>query len=252
MDATSRGRTTAFDFVNVRILETMCAPSGLGDMSTVSSFPAKHRSRRDNTLFSLTDRGGFFRWYDRHGLEAQAAFPFGFGKPPECSFVVFFSLLPMHVICVAPRKVKTSLDELGVGFMCCITFSCIANSSVEMSPLATSMDRLFCAHFLRLVRRVPVDPAKVQLMGLPFSWCSTIVWKTCRWLFSVEFVFAAVVHNMWLPRPGSLEETLPPSSMRNDLSRCLISVSSSKSRSWSSQNLTRRSLRIELSMSVLT
>ena len=45
-----RGRTTALDFVNVRILETTCAPSGLGDMSTVGFFSAKHQSRRDNTL----------------------------------------------------------------------------------------------------------------------------------------------------------------------------------------------------------
>ena len=112
MDTTSRGRTTAFGFVNVRILETMCAPSGLGDMSTVGSFPAKHQSRRDNTLLlSLPDRGGFFWWYDRHGLVAQHAFPFGFGKPPECSFIVFFSLLPMHFICVAARRVKTLLGR---------------------------------------------------------------------------------------------------------------------------------------------
>ena len=102
-----RGRTTALNVVNVRILETTCAPSGLGDMSTVCFFPAKHQSRRDNTLlFSLPDRGGLFTWCDRHGLEPQHAFPFTFGSAPDCFFVVFFSSLPMHFICVAPREFK--------------------------------------------------------------------------------------------------------------------------------------------------
>ena len=45
-----------------------------------------------------------------------------------------------------------------------------------------------------------------------------MVWKTCRWLFSVEFVLATFISNMWPPRPGSVEETLPPPSMRNDWS----------------------------------
>ena len=68
------GRTTAFNFVIVRILETMCVPSGLGAMSTVVFFPSKHQSRRDDTLFfSLPDRG-CFRWYDRHGLEPSTPF----------------------------------------------------------------------------------------------------------------------------------------------------------------------------------
>ena len=91
----------------LRILETMCAPSGLGDLSTVGFFPAKHQSRRDNTLlFSLPDRGGLFTWCDRHGLEPQHACPFTFGSSPECIFVVFFLSLAMHFICVAPLELK--------------------------------------------------------------------------------------------------------------------------------------------------
>ena len=45
-----------------------------------------------------------------------------------------------------------------------------------------------------------------------------MVWKTCRRLFSVEFVLAALITNMWPQRPGSVEETLPLPSMRNDWS----------------------------------
>ena len=43
-----------------------------------------------------------------------------------------------------------------------------------------------------------------------------MVRKTCRWLFSVELVFAALIPNVWLLHPGSLEETLSLLSMRKD------------------------------------
>ena len=135
-----RRRTTALDFVNVRILATMCAPSVLGDMSTVGFFPAKHQSRRDNTLLvSLPDRGGFFLWYDRHGLEPHHAFPFRFESSPECFFCRFlFYRFQCTSSALRRVRLKKSPWASSASASCdAQTPDCIANSIMEKSPLGT-------------------------------------------------------------------------------------------------------------------
>ena len=93
-------------------------------------------------------------------------------------------------------------------------------------------------------------------MGSPLSWCSTMVWKTCRWLFSVEFVLAALISNMWLLRMAHWRRPCRCHRCRTIGHICLtfnlVRGPIVQVRFLESQNLTRRSLPIELSMPVLT
>ena len=90
-------------------------------------------------------------------------------------------------------------------------------------------------------------------MGLPLS----KVWKTCRRLFSMESCschihFQHVAATSWLigGDPVAIIDAEPL--VTSVSPSTLLEAPLSKSGSWESQNLTRRSLPIELSMPVLT
>ena len=97
--------------MDVRILKTVHAPSGLGLVSGVCLFPAENKARRDNafTLF-FSDRLSLRGIYDGHRLEIEYSLPFGFDCFRKLRLLFGRNVVPRYLVGVPSTEVKLSMQ----------------------------------------------------------------------------------------------------------------------------------------------
>ena len=81
--------------MDIRILETLHAQSGLGLVTNVCLLPAQNKSRRDySAALSLSDHFRLRRISDRHRLKVEHSLPFGFDCFRKLRFLIGRKMVP--------------------------------------------------------------------------------------------------------------------------------------------------------------
>ena len=107
---------TALNLVDVRILETVHAPSGLGLVPSVCLLPAQNKARGDHpfTVF-FSDHVRLRGIYDCHSLEIEYSLPFGFDCFRKLRLLFVRQVVPGYLVGVPSTDVKLSMQRACLG-----------------------------------------------------------------------------------------------------------------------------------------
>ena len=133
--------------MDVRILETVHAPSGLGLVSGVCLLPAKNKARGDHPSDHIRLRG----IYDCHRLDIEYSLPFGFGCFRKLRLLFGRKVVPRYLVGVPSTEIKLSLQWARLGRRnrkgsVFLAFSDVEASSLFPCLLDVHRSFSFCRH----------------------------------------------------------------------------------------------------------
>ena len=127
---------STLNLVDVRILKTMHAPSGLGLVSGVCLLPTKDKARGDRTFTVIFSNHIRLRGiYDGHCLEIEYSLPFGFDCFRKLRLLFGRKVFPGYLIGVPSTEVKLSMQCACLGRHNRKSSVFLASSDVEISFL---------------------------------------------------------------------------------------------------------------------
>ena len=135
-DSSGVGQLRKKKTVDVRILKTVHAPSGLGLVPSVCLLPAKDKARGDHpfTVF-FSDHIRLRGVYDGHRLEIEYSLPFGFDCFRKLRLLSGRTVFPGYLVGVPSTEVKFSMQCGRLGRRNRQVSMFLASSDVEVSSL---------------------------------------------------------------------------------------------------------------------